>query len=98
MKKITASVLLFLLLLSFSGCDSNTNTSIPDTTSQDVSFTENSPEESEVSLPEDSDISEETESTDVSEEISEEISEEEKELNRQKLYARIREKYGEDAI
>lgn len=27
-----------------------------------------------------------------------EISEEEKELNRQKLYARIREKYGEDAI
>ena len=77
MKKITASVLLFLLLLSFSGCDSNTNTSIPDTTSQDVSFTENSPEQSEDSLPEDSDISEETESTDVSEDISEEISEEE---------------------
>ncbi|MBO5981361.1 MAG: hypothetical protein J6Q24_02825, partial [Clostridia bacterium] len=78
MKKITASLMLFLLLLSFSGCDSNTNTSIPDTTSQDVSFTENSTEESKNSLPEDnSDISEETESMEVSEEISEEISEEE---------------------
>ena len=70
MKKITASLLLFLLILSFSGCDSNTNTSIPDTGSQDISSAESEPEQSEVSLPEDSDISEETESTDVSEETS----------------------------
>ena len=76
MKKITASLLLLLLILLFSGCDSNTNTSIPDTVSQDISSAESEPEQSEVSLPEDSDISEETESTDVSEEISEEISEE----------------------
>ncbi len=70
MKKITASLLLFLFLLSFAGCDSNINTSVSDTPSGDASVQESVPAESEASLPAESEASKEA----VSEEISEEIS------------------------
>ena len=77
MKKIITSILLFLLLLSFSGCDGNNDTLSPEQPSGDISAQESKPKESEASLPQESDTSQENISTDISEEISEEVSEEE---------------------